>query len=184
MNVVRVAAGRHDLAAAVSSARSCTGPGRPAGSACSGLAAVDPGHRRGRPARVLTRRGRRYVPIVGPPGSLAMVTVARRGGRLELHGPAGRPLRQQDRRGRRGRDGDDVGVAPRPPRHRAAAGLRLRPREPDESRATPRWSRGGHRAVLPATTTSDHFAIYHPPLVSRVLADQTAFLKEHLDVRA
>jgi hypothetical protein len=31
---------------------------------------------------------------------------------------------------------------------------------------------------------SDHFAIYHPPLVSRVLADQTAFLQEHLDVRA
>ena len=31
---------------------------------------------------------------------------------------------------------------------------------------------------------SDHFAIYHPPLVSQVLADQTAFLKEHLDVRA
>jgi hypothetical protein len=26
--------------------------------------------------RVLLRRGRRYVPIVGPPGSLAMVTVA------------------------------------------------------------------------------------------------------------
>jgi hypothetical protein len=31
---------------------------------------------------------------------------------------------------------------------------------------------------------SDHFAIYHQPLVSRVLADQTAFLQEHLDVRA
>ncbi len=30
---------------------------------------------------------------------------------------------------------------------------------------------------------SDHFAIYHPPLVRRVLADQTAFLLEHLDVR-
>jgi hypothetical protein len=31
---------------------------------------------------------------------------------------------------------------------------------------------------------SDHFAVYHPPLVNRVLADQVAFLKEHLDVRA
>jgi hypothetical protein len=30
---------------------------------------------------------------------------------------------------------------------------------------------------------SDHFAIYHAPLVDRVLADQTAFLLEHLDVR-
>ena len=31
---------------------------------------------------------------------------------------------------------------------------------------------------------SDHFAIYHPPLVDRVLADQTAFLTESLHVRA
>ena len=31
---------------------------------------------------------------------------------------------------------------------------------------------------------SDHFEIYHPPLVGQALADQTAFLKEHLDVRA
>jgi len=27
---------------------------------------------------------------------------------------------------------------------------------------------------------SDHFAIYHPPLVRRVLDDQVAFLTEHL----
>jgi hypothetical protein len=31
---------------------------------------------------------------------------------------------------------------------------------------------------------SDHFEIYHPPLVAQALADQTAFLREHLDVRA
>jgi hypothetical protein len=31
---------------------------------------------------------------------------------------------------------------------------------------------------------SDHFAIYHPPLIDQVLADQTAFLREHLDVGA
>ena len=31
---------------------------------------------------------------------------------------------------------------------------------------------------------SDHFDVYHPPLVSQVLADQTAFFTEHLDVRA
>jgi hypothetical protein len=31
---------------------------------------------------------------------------------------------------------------------------------------------------------SDHFAIYHPPLVASVLADQTAFLQEHLGVHA
>jgi hypothetical protein len=31
---------------------------------------------------------------------------------------------------------------------------------------------------------SDHFDIYHPPLVGRVLAEQTTFLQEHLDVHA
>ena len=31
---------------------------------------------------------------------------------------------------------------------------------------------------------SDHFDVYHPPLVGRVLADQTAFLREHLGVHA
>ena len=37
---------------------------------------------------------------------------------------------------------------------------------------------------FPRNYDSDHFAIYHPPLVDRVLADQTAFLKEHLRVGA
>jgi hypothetical protein len=31
---------------------------------------------------------------------------------------------------------------------------------------------------------SDHFAIYHPPLLPHVLVDQTAFLQEHLGVHA
>jgi hypothetical protein len=31
---------------------------------------------------------------------------------------------------------------------------------------------------------TDHFGIYHPPVVGGALADQTAFLQEHLDVRA
>ena len=31
---------------------------------------------------------------------------------------------------------------------------------------------------------SHHFAIYHPPLVARVLTDQTAFLQEHFGVDA
>jgi hypothetical protein len=30
----------------------------------------------------------------------------------------------------------------------------------------------------------DHFQIYHPPLLTDLLADQTAFLQEHLDVEA
>jgi hypothetical protein len=29
----------------------------------------------------------------------------------------------------------------------------------------------------------DHFQIYHPPLLSALLADQATFLQEHLGVR-
>jgi hypothetical protein len=43
-----------------------------------------------------------------------------------------------------------------------------------------------HRAPRGVAThyDSDHFAIYHPPLVTAVLADQTAFLQEHFGVDA
>jgi fermentation-respiration switch protein FrsA (DUF1100 family) len=43
-----------------------------------------------------------------------------------------------------------------------------------------------HRAPRGVAThyDSDHFAIYHPPLVTGVLADQTAFLQEHFGVDA
>ena len=43
-----------------------------------------------------------------------------------------------------------------------------------------------HRAPRGVAThyDSDHFAIYHPPLVTAVLADQTAFLQQHFGVDA
>jgi hypothetical protein len=31
---------------------------------------------------------------------------------------------------------------------------------------------------------ADHFEVYHPPLLARVLADQTDFLRKHLRVHA
>jgi len=75
MNVSRVAAARDDVAVAVVQCPIVHGPG--AARRLGLLAAL-----RLTPAiledllRVVFRRGRRYVPIVGPPGSLAMVTVA------------------------------------------------------------------------------------------------------------
>ncbi|HTF08289.1 MAG TPA: alpha/beta fold hydrolase, partial [Asanoa sp.] len=75
MNVIRVAAARDDVAVAVVQCPIVHGPG--AARRLGLLAAL-----RLTPAiaedlvRQIARRGRRYVPIVGPPGSLAMVTVA------------------------------------------------------------------------------------------------------------
>ena len=74
MNVIRVAAARDDLAVAVVQCPIVHGPG--AARRLGLLAAL-----RLTPAiaedllRVALRRGRRYVPIVGPPGGFAMVTV-------------------------------------------------------------------------------------------------------------
>jgi hypothetical protein len=73
--VIRVAAARDDLAVAVVQCPIVHGPG--AARRLGLLAAL-------RLTRAIAedllrkvfRRGRRYVPIVGPPGSLAMVTVA------------------------------------------------------------------------------------------------------------
>jgi hypothetical protein len=83
------------------------------------------------------------VPIVGPPGSLAMVTVA-------------------------GAESGWNSTVPGCAFDNAYAALVAR------------------RAPLGVARhyDSDHFAIYHPPLVPCVLADQTAFLQEHLGVHA
>ena len=114
-----------------------------------------------------------------------MVTVAGRRGRLELDRAARRAVRQPDRRRGRGR--------PWWPRRRC--GTPATSRAPllvcvcdRENLMDPQVRRAGWHSTAPRGVArhydSDHFAIYHPPLVDQVLADQTAFLQEHLDVRA
>lgn len=133
--------------------------------------------------RALSRRSRRYVPIVGPPGATAMVTTPGAeegwnstvplGGRFDNRVVAADVL------------GLAVTSALRGAARIAAPLLvcvcdRETLIDPEYVELTARRApRGTARHY-----DSDHFEIYHPPLVGNALADQTAFLREHLDVRA
>ena len=182
MNVVRVAAERDDVAVAIVQCPIVHGPG--AARRLGVLAAL-----RLAPAitedvlRLATRRGRRYVPIVGPPGGFAMVTVegaeagwnstVPTGGRFDNRIAAADAMTMVTtsaiRHARRVKAPLLVCVCDR------------------ENLMDPRYAELVARRAprgMARHYDSDHFAIYHPPLVSRVIADQTAFLQEHLDVRA
>ena len=182
MNVVRVAGTRDDIAVAVVQCPIVHGPG--AARRLGLLAAL-----RLTPAitedllRRVTRRGRRYVPIVGPPGGFAMVTVAGAEAGWNSTVPSG------------GRFDNRIAAADalamvttsalRHARDIAAPLLvcvcdRENLMDPGYAELVARRAPHG----VARHYDSDHFAIYHPPLVGQVLADQTAFLKEHLDVRA
>jgi dienelactone hydrolase len=181
MNVIRVAAARDDVAAAVVQCPIVHGPG--AARRLGLLAAL-----RLTPAiaedllRVVARRGRRYVPIVGPPGSLAMVTVpGAESGWNSTVPPGG----QFDNRIAAA---DAVAmVTTSAMRHARDVSAPLLVCVCDrENLMDPAYAatvaRRAPRGVA-RHYDSDHFAIYHPPLAAQVLADQTAFLQKHLDVR-
>jgi pimeloyl-ACP methyl ester carboxylesterase len=182
MNVIRVAAARDDVAAAVVQCPIVHGPA--AARRLGVLASL-----RMSPAiaedvfRVATRRGRRYVPIVGPPGSLAMVTVEGAEAGWNSTVPPGGLFDN------RIAAADAVAMvttsAIRHARHvRAPLLVCVCDRE---SLMDPAYAALVARRAPKGVARhydSDHFDIYHPPLVSRVLADQTAFLQEHLGVRA
>ncbi len=181
MNVVRVAAARDDVAVAVVQCPIVHGPG--AARRLGVFAAL-----RLAPAitedvvRLATRRGRRYVPIVGPPGGFAMVTVEGAEAGWNSTVPTG------GRFDNRIAAADAVTmVTTSALRHarRVKAPLlvcvcdRENLMDPEYAALVARRAPRG----VARHYDSDHFAIYHPPLVSRVIADQTVFLQEHLDVR-
>ncbi|OBB21323.1 alpha/beta hydrolase [Mycolicibacterium setense] len=182
MNVVRVAAERTDVAAAVVQCPIVHGPGAARGSGLLGSlrltpAIVEDG------VRMLLRRDRRYVPIVGPPGGYAMVSAP--GAEAGWHStvPPGAGF-------------DNRIAALDAVRMVATSALRhaRRVHAPllvcvcdRENLMDPRYAARVAECASNGVARhydSDHFAIYHPPLVSRVLADQTVFLAEHLDVGA
>jgi dienelactone hydrolase len=182
MNVLRVAAGRDDVRAAVVQCPMVHGPAavRTLGAMhalrLAPLIAEDT-------LRASLRRGRRYVAIVGPPGSTAVVTAEGAAEGWNSTVPPGRALREPRCRRRRRRPAVEFRAAARAQDRRAATGMRVRPRNPDRPQI--RWA--GRDAAPRGEARhydSDHFEIYHPPLVAQALADQTAFLREHLDVRA
>jgi fermentation-respiration switch protein FrsA (DUF1100 family) len=182
MNVIRVAAARGDIAVAVVQCPIVHGPG--AARRLGLLAAL-----RLTPAiaedlvRLIARRGRRYVPIVGPPGSLAMVTVAGAESGWNSTVPPGFAFDN------RIAAADAVTmVTTSATRHARRIDAPLLVCVCDrENLMDPAYAalvaRRAPRGVA-RHYDSDHFAIYHPPLVASVLADQTAFLQEHLGVHA
>jgi pimeloyl-ACP methyl ester carboxylesterase len=182
MNVVRVAAARNDVAVAVVQCPIVHGPG--AARRLGLLAAL-----RLTPAiaedllRVVAKRGRRYVPIVGAPGSFAMVTVAGAESGWNSTVPPGGVFDN------RIAAADAVAMLTTSATRNAGridAPLlvcvcdRENLMDPAYAALVARRARRG----VARHYDSNHFAIYHPPLVARVLADQTAFLQEHLGVRA
>ena len=180
MNVLRVAATRDDVAVAIVQCPMVHGPAavRRLGVApalrLAPSIALDA-------ARAVLRSGRHYVPIVGPPGSTAMVTIAGAeegwnstvppGGRFDNRIAAADAVHR------------DVGAASR---RQITAPLLVCVCD-RENLMDPKYAELAARRAprgIARHYDSDHFAIYHPPLVEQVLADQTAFLLEHLDVRA
>jgi len=182
MNVIRVAAAGHDAAVAVVQCPIVHGPG--AARRVGLLSAL-----RMAPAitedllRVATRRGRRHVPIVGSPGSLAMVTAT--GAESGWHSTLPPGLQFDNRIAAADAVAMVMTSATRHARHVKAPLLvcicdRENLMKPAYAAlAARRAPRGVARHY-----DSDHFAIYHSPLVAGVLADQTAFLQEHLGVHA
>lgn len=181
MNVVRVAAARDDVAVAVVQCPIVHGPGA---ARRLGLRAA----LRLAPAiiedlvRRAARRGRRYVPIVGPPGGFAMVTVDGAEDGWHSTVPAGARFDN-----RIAAANAVAMVTTSALRHACDVAAPLLVCVCDrENLMDPGYAelvaRRAPRGVA-RHYDSDHFAIYHPPLVSQVLGDQTAFLQEHLDVR-
>lgn len=133
-------------------------------------------------ANRLRRAGRTYVPIVGRPADLAAVTVA---GALEGWYSTVEPGCTFDNRMAAL---DVLGIASSSAK-RGAVKIKapllvcvsdretlMDPRHAEDVAAA------AHRG-LARHYDGDHFQIYHPPLLSMLLDDQTAFLQEHLGVR-
>ncbi|KIU15029.1 alpha/beta hydrolase [Mycolicibacterium llatzerense] len=178
MNVVRVAGSRSDIAAAVVQCPITHGP------AAAGTVGIR-GALRLTPAiaedvvRAAFRRGRRYVPIVGQPGTDAMVTVAGAEDGWRSTVPDGAAF-----------DNRMTAIDAALLITRSALSHAARVQAPllvcvcdGETLMDPRYAElVAQRAPrgIARHYESDHFAIYHPPLVRRVLDDQVSFLKEHL----
>jgi uncharacterized protein len=127
--------------------------------------------------------GRRYIPIVGIPGSLAAVTAA--GARAGWYSTVPPGCTFDNRIGA----SDVIGIALTSAKRRGAkitAPLLVCVSQ-RETLMDPRHAEEiGSRAPrgIVRCYDGDHFQIYHPPLLDELLADQTDFLREHLGVGA
>ncbi|MGE2816400.1 alpha/beta hydrolase [Mycobacterium heidelbergense] len=126
--------------------------------------------------------GRKYVPIVGRPGSLAAVTIA---GALEgWYSTVPTGCEFDNRMGAADVVGIGLASAKRQATKIEAPLLVCVSRR--ETLMDPRHAEE-IAVVAPRGVVrhydGDHFQIYHPPLLDALLADQAVFLREHLGVR-
>jgi len=180
MHALRVAADRSDVSAVVVQCPIVDGPAALRRMGLAPILRLGPAIAEDAARRVL-RRGDRYVPVVGPPGSVAAVTTpgAEEGWRSTI---------------------DPGGVFD----NRVAAANAIEIGITSAKRAAPRISAPLLVCVSRRETLMDprhaedvarraprgesrvydggHFDIYHPPLLNQLLADQTAFLELHLHV--
>jgi uncharacterized protein len=180
MHVLRVAATRRDLAAVVVQCPIVDGPAALRRLGLRSTLRIGPAMAEDT-VRAATGRGRRYIPIVGQPGSLAAVTVA---GAEEGWNSTVDPGGSFDNRvAAASVAGIAVTSAKRVARRIAAPLLVCVSRR--ETLMDPRHAEDVARRAprgIARHYDGDHFAIYHRPLVADLLADQTDFLREHLHV--
>jgi predicted alpha/beta-fold hydrolase len=180
MHVLRVAADRTDIAAVVVQCPIVSGPAT--------LQRIGPwAALRLSPAiirdtiRAAVGRGRRYIPIVGPPGSLAAVTVpGAEEGWLSTVDPGGEFDNQV---AAANVIGIAVTSAKRAARRISAPLLvcvsqRETLMDPRHAEDVARSSPFGEMRRY----DGDHFEVYHRPLLGQLLTDQTIFLQRHLHV--
>lgn len=180
MHALRVAGERHDVAAVVIQCPIVYGP---SAALNSGLGPV---FRMTLPiledlARVATRSPRRYIPIVGAPGSTAVVTAPGALQGWNSTAPLNHPFDN------RIAAANALGLAAVSAKRRASkitAPLLIcvsaNETLMDVKHVYDVAGAAPHATVL--SYDGDHFQIYHPPLVSTLLADQTAFLRRALHV--
>lgn len=180
MHVLRVAASRHDLAAVVVQCPIVDGPATLRRVGLRATLRVGPAIIEDT-VRAATGRGRRYIPIVGQPGCLAAVTVA--GAEQGWNSTVDPGGSFDNRIAAASVAGIAVSSAKRAAGRIAAPLLVCVSRR--ETLMDPRHAEDvAQRAPrgIARHYDGDHFAIYHPPLVADLLADQTEFLRKQLHV--
>lgn len=181
MHVLRVAAERADVAAVVVQCPIVHGPATLRRSGRAPVLRLTPAILEDA-LRLLGGAARRYVPIVGEPGSLAAVTIAGANQGWYSTVPTGGMFDN------RIAASNVVGIAITSAKRRAAK-IRspllvcvsrretlMDPRHAEETARTAPCGVARHY-------DGDHFQVYHPPLLAELLVDQTDFLQEHLRVR-
>ncbi|OBJ51833.1 alpha/beta hydrolase [Mycobacterium asiaticum] len=180
MHVLRVAAERPDVAAVVVQCPIVDGPATLRRLGWAPLLRVGPAVVADA-LRAAAGRPRRYIAIVGPPGSRAAVTVP---GAEDGWNSTVDPGGSFDNR-IAALNVVEIAVTSAKRKARRIAAPLLVCVSQRETLMNPRHAEDVAKRAPHGVARyydGDHFQIYHPPLLAGLLADQTAFLKEHLHV--